>query len=68
MGMASGLGAASADALYGMVAAFGLTLVTTFLVEQRVWLGLGGGLFLLYLGVRTLRDAACGAGCRRRSG
>ena len=54
VGLVSGLGAASADALYGVVAAFGLTLVTVFLVEQRLWLGLGGGLFLLYLGVRTL--------------
>ncbi len=54
VGLVSGLGAASADALYGVVAAFGLTLVTAFLVEQRLWLGLGGGLFLLYLGVRTL--------------
>lgn len=54
VGLASGLGAASADALYGFVAPFGLTLVTAFLVEQRLWLGLGGGLFLLYLGIRTL--------------
>ncbi len=52
-GLASGLGAASADALYGFVAAFGLTLVSRFLVEQRLWLGVAGGLFLLYLGWRT---------------
>jgi threonine/homoserine/homoserine lactone efflux protein len=57
VGLASGLGAASADALYGVVAAFGLTLVTAFLVEQRMWLGVGGGLFLLYLGLRTLLAA-----------
>lgn len=54
VGLASGLGAATADGLYGLVAAFGLTLVTTFLVEQRLWFGLVGGLFLLYLGMRTL--------------
>jgi threonine/homoserine/homoserine lactone efflux protein len=54
IGLASGLGAASADAFYGVVAAFGLTLITAFLVEQQLWLGVGGGLFLAYLGVRTL--------------
>jgi threonine/homoserine/homoserine lactone efflux protein len=50
-GLVSGLGAATADALYGCVAAFGLTLVSAFLVEQQAWIGLGGGLFLAWLGV-----------------
>lgn len=53
-GLATGLGAASADALYGTVAAFGLTAISTFLVEQRLGLGLVGGVFLCYLGLRTL--------------
>jgi threonine/homoserine/homoserine lactone efflux protein len=53
VGLASGLGAATADAFYGAVAAFGLTLVSTFLIEQQFWLALVGGLFLCYLGVRT---------------
>src|SRR5690242_21391644 len=52
-GLATGLGAASADALYGCVAAFGLTAISEFLVKQRFWLGLIGGLFLCYLGLRT---------------
>lgn len=52
-GLVSGLGAATADALYGCVAGFGLTLIATFLVDQRFWLALVGGLFLCYLGVRT---------------
>ena len=54
IGLVSGLGAATADTLYGAIAAFGLTLVTAFLVEQQFWLGLLGGAFLCYLGVRTL--------------
>jgi len=53
MGLATGLGAATADALYGCVAGFGLTAISSFLVGQKVWLGLLGGLFLCYLGVRT---------------
>lgn len=52
-GLISGLGAATADALYGAIAAFGLTVVTTFLVSQHVWIRLFGGLFLLYLGIKT---------------
>ncbi|HEX5849512.1 MAG TPA: LysE family transporter [Rubrobacter sp.] len=53
-GFVVGLGAATADAVYGAVAGFGLTIVSTFLVDQRVWLRLVGGLFLCYLGLRTL--------------
>lgn len=54
VGLFSGLGAATADAIYGAIAAFGLSLLTAFLVEQQMWLGLAGGLFLCYLGVRTV--------------
>src|SRR6476661_6636317 len=52
-GLVSGLGAATADALYGAVAGFGLTFVSTFLVSQQVWLRIVGGLFLLFLGLKT---------------
>ena len=53
-GLVSGLGAATADALYGFIAAFGLTFVSGFLIRQRLWLHLVGGLFLCYLGVKTM--------------
>lgn len=53
-GLVSGLGIATADGLYGCVAGFGLTIVAAFLVQQQVWVHIVGGLFLLYLGVRTL--------------
>ena len=53
IGLATGLGAATADAAYGAVAAFGLTGVSDFLVGQRFWLGLVGGIFLCFLGTRT---------------
>lgn len=55
-GLASGLGAATADLLYGVVAAVGLTAVTERLIGLSFWLQLLGGLFLCYLGVRTLRE------------
>ena len=53
-GFVSGLGAASADAAYGCVAALGLAAVTHLLVANADWLRGGGGLFLCGLGVRTL--------------
>lgn len=53
-GLVSGLGAATADAFYGCVAGFGLTFISSFLVGQKMWLSLFGGLFLLYLGIKTL--------------
>lgn len=53
VGLATGLGAATADAAYGFVAAMGLTSISGFLVGQRWWLGILGGLFLCYLGIRT---------------
>lgn len=56
VGLATGLGAATADAIYGAVAALGLTLITNFMVAQTQLLGLAGGLFLGYLGVRTFRS------------
>jgi threonine/homoserine/homoserine lactone efflux protein len=55
LGFLSGLGAATADAMYGLVAAFGLTLISVFLLDQQFWLKLVGGTFLLYLGLKTLR-------------
>lgn len=54
VGFVSGLGAATADAFYGAVAGFGLTVISALLIEQRFWLRLIGGGFLLYLGVRTV--------------
>jgi threonine/homoserine/homoserine lactone efflux protein len=56
-GFLSGLGAATADALYGCVAGFGLTVVSGFLVDQRLWIQLIGGVFLLALGLKTLKAA-----------
>jgi threonine/homoserine/homoserine lactone efflux protein len=53
VGLASGMGAATADMFYGAVAAFGLTAVSGLLVRQQTWFGLVGGIFLLYLGART---------------
>jgi threonine/homoserine/homoserine lactone efflux protein len=54
-GFVTGLGAATADAIYGAIGALGLALVASALSGASIWLRLLGGLFLCYLGLRTFR-------------
>ena len=56
-GFLSGLGAATADAAYGFVAAFGLTAISGFLLDMETWLRLGGGTFLIWLGIKAWRSS-----------
>ncbi|MGG6294766.1 LysE family translocator [Leptolyngbya sp. AN02str] len=56
VGLVSGLGAATADAIYGVIAGYGFTLISAILVGQTLWLRLFGGIFLIYLGVKTFRS------------
>ncbi len=49
-GLVSGLGAATGDALFGFVAAFGLTFVADWLLGWEHWLRAVGGCYLLYSG------------------
>jgi len=52
LGVACGLGAATADMMYGILVALGLQALQTILLSYRVPLTLFGGLFLCYLGAR----------------
>lgn len=54
VGLASGLGAATVDAVYGGIAGLGLTLVSDFLAGNQAWFRMTGGLFVCWLGVRTI--------------
>jgi threonine/homoserine/homoserine lactone efflux protein len=67
-GLLSGLGAATADALYGCVAGFGLTFIASFLLDQQDWLTLVGGIFLCYLGIKTLLAQPAQAAAETRPG
>lgn len=66
-GLATGLGIATADGWYALVAALGLTVVSDVLVGHRTVLQIIGGLLLCYLGAHTmlsspaLRAATAGA-------
>ena len=49
-GFVSGLGAATADAVFGVIAGFGLTFVSDWLIGYQQWLRVAGGCYLLYIG------------------
>jgi len=55
-GLATGMGAATADAVYGCVAGFGLTVISNLLFGFQTWLLLAGSLFLCGLGISTLKQ------------
>ncbi len=61
VGLMTGLGAALADGVYGLIAGFGLTAVSHFLIKEQVWIRVIGGLFLIYLGIKT----ACASPCQQ---
>jgi threonine/homoserine/homoserine lactone efflux protein len=52
-GLVSGLGAASADGIYGLLAGLGIGALAELLVSGQVWLRLGGGILLILLGLQT---------------
>jgi threonine/homoserine/homoserine lactone efflux protein len=52
-GFVSGMGAATADAFFGFVAAFGMAFISDLLTREQFWLRLGGGAFLCLLGIKT---------------
>ena len=54
VGFICGLGAATADAGYALIGAFALTALTRWLVQEQAWFGVAGGVFLVYLGLRTM--------------
>src|SRR5258707_8331092 len=60
-GFLSGLGAATADTIFGIVAGFGLTVVSDVLLDYQTWLRVAGGLFLVYIGVSALRKRIVGS-------
>jgi len=50
-GLISGLGAASADTLYGAIAGFSITIVIQFLLREEFWVRLVGGFLLIGIGL-----------------
>src|SRR5271157_2132675 len=70
-GLATGLGAASADSVYGAAAACGLAALAGPLASATVWLRWAGGLFLVCYGIRLVAArgrARAAAPARARDG
>lgn len=57
VGLATGLGAALADAVYGAIGAFGVAGLIHWLLGLKLWLGLFGGCYLLWLAWRMATQA-----------
>lgn len=53
IGIATGMGAATADGVYGLIAATGLS-ISGLLVSHGDWMRLFGGFLILYLGITTI--------------
>lgn len=68
-GLATGLGAAAADAVYGAIGAFGVTALIAWLTGARPVLAVAGGAFMLWLAWTTWRapvtERAADAGSAR---
>lgn len=70
IGLMTGLGAAFADGTYGLIAGFGLTVISSFLIGYQFWIRLIGGIFLLYLGVKlffTFQEKSAGINADKSS-
>src|SRR5437588_8951531 len=68
-GFLSGLGAASADAVFGIIAGFGLTVISDILLDYQNWLRVGGAAFLLYIGISAFTaDPLAGTQAQREPG
>lgn len=55
LGIASALGIALADGIYATIAAFGLTAISTFLITNKDYLYVIGGIMLVFLGIQALK-------------
>jgi putative LysE/RhtB family amino acid efflux pump len=53
VGVLAGLGVAAGDVFYASLAAFGLSAASALLTGRQGWLGLVGGLYLLWFGLST---------------
>lgn len=52
IGLATGIGAATADNLYGLIAAFSLTAISSFLISWQHPLQIAGGICLILFGLK----------------
>ncbi len=51
-GFITGIGAASADIIYAVIAGFGITFISDFLIDNQIYIRIVGGLFLIFIGFK----------------
>jgi len=63
-GIISGMGAAAADTFYGSIAGFSITFVIDWMLREKFWIHIVGGLLLIAIGIvywvkkpKSLKDA-----------
>src|SRR4029077_9337162 len=66
VGFISGVGAATADAMFGIIAGFGLTFISDTLLGYQDWLRIAGGAFLLYVGISAFYSDPLGGSQTQR--
>jgi threonine/homoserine/homoserine lactone efflux protein len=54
-GFMAGLGAALADMVFGAIAGLGLTIISAFIIDHEIAIGLIGGIVVLAVGLATYR-------------
>ncbi|HQB75568.1 MAG TPA: LysE family transporter [Bacteroidales bacterium] len=54
-GLVTGLGATTADLLFGLIVVLGLNFVSDFLIDYETWFHFFGFLFLVMVGVQIMR-------------
>ncbi|NLT52735.1 MAG: LysE family transporter [Ignavibacteria bacterium] len=54
-GFFSGIGAASADALYGLIAGLGITFISNLLIKEEFYFQLIGGILLVAIGIKSFK-------------
>lgn len=64
IGLASGIGAATADALYAAVASFSLVFASNQIIRYQNWMELVGGLAICLLGLHIILSRPPEARCR----
>ena len=67
-GFVSGLGAASSDIIYAIIAGFSLSFIVTFIEEQFVWIQVFGSIILILLGWHIFRSNPAKQLRKQRSG
>lgn len=55
IGLSIGIGAATADGIYAVLAAYGVTTISHFIMDASQFLHILGGVILSYIGIRAFR-------------